>query len=94
MFYYYLSAVLHILSIIKVCNILMYIHVCTLSSPQSCLALGHPIDCRSPGSSVHGILQARILVGVVMPSSMGSSGLRSQTRNSYVSCIGSWVLYH
>ena len=28
---------------------------------QSCLALCHPMDCSLPGSSVHGILQARIL---------------------------------
>ena len=28
---------------------------------QSCLTLCDPIDCSSPGSSVHGILQARIL---------------------------------
>ena len=27
---------------------------------QSCLTLCHPMDCRPPGSSVHGILQARI----------------------------------
>ena len=31
-------------------------------SLQSCLTLRDPIDCSSPGSSVHGILQARILV--------------------------------
>ena len=41
-----------------------------------------------PGSSVQGILQARILEWVVMPSSMGSSRPRYQTCISYVSCIG------
>ena len=32
-----------------------------------------PTDCSPPGSSVHGVLQARILEWVVMPSSRGSS---------------------
>ena len=35
---------------------------------QSCPILCNPIDCSLPGSSVHGILQARILVWVVIPS--------------------------
>ena len=36
---------------------------------QSCLTLCDPMDCRPPGSSVHGILQARIMEWVAMPSS-------------------------
>ena len=36
---------------------------------QSCLTLGNPTDCSPPGSSVHGILQARILEWVAMPFS-------------------------
>ena len=40
---------------------------------QSCLTLHDPLDCSPPGSSVHGILQARILEWVAMPSSRGSS---------------------
>ena len=36
-------------------------------------ALCNPMDCSPPGSSVHGILQARILEWVAMPSSRGSS---------------------
>ena len=40
-----------------------------------------------PGSSVHGILQPRILVWVAMPSFRGSSQPRDRTRASYVSCI-------
>ena len=40
---------------------------------QSCLTLGDLMDCGSPGSSVYGILQARILEWVAMPSSRGSS---------------------
>ena len=37
-------------------------------SLQSCLTLCNPMDCSLPGSSVHGILQARILEWVAMPS--------------------------
>ena len=39
----------------------------------SCLTLCDPTDCSPPGSSVHGILQARTLEWVAMPSSGGSS---------------------
>ena len=42
-------------------------------SLQSCLTLCDPMDCSPPGSSVHGILQARILEWVAMPSFRGSS---------------------
>ena len=41
-----------------------------------------------PDSSVHGILQERILELVAMPSSKGSSQPRDQTHICYVSCIG------
>ena len=46
---------------------------------QLCLTLRNPMDCSPPVSSVHGILQARILEWVAMPSSRGSSWSRSQT---------------
>ena len=36
---------------------------------QSCPTLYYPVDCCLPGSSVHGIFQARILKWVIMPSS-------------------------
>ena len=39
---------------------------------QSCLTLCDPMDCSSPGSSIHGILQARILEWVAIPFSRGS----------------------
>ena len=42
-------------------------------SLQSCLSLCDPMDCSPPGSSVLGILQARILQWVTMPSSRGRS---------------------
>ena len=40
---------------------------------QLCLTLCDPKDCSMPGSSVHGILQARILEWVAIPFSRGSS---------------------
>ena len=40
---------------------------------QSSLTLGNPMDCSPPGSSVHGISQARILEWVAISYSRGSS---------------------
>ena len=54
-----------------------------------CPTLCEHVDCR-PGSSFHGILQARILERVSIPSPRGSSPPRDRTR---VSCIEKWVLY-
>ena len=51
---------------------------------QSCLTLCDPMDCSLPGSSIHGILWARILAWVTMPSSRGSSRPRDQT---WIFCI-------
>ena len=45
----------------------------------SCLTLCHPMNCTPPGSSVHGILQARILEWVAIPFSRGSSWPRDWT---------------
>ena len=57
-----------------------------------------PVDCNPPGSSVHGILQARILEWVAMPyfrgSSQGSSSPGIELASLYVSCLGRQVLYH
>ena len=48
--------------------------LCMHAKPlQSHLTLWDPMDCSLQGSSVHGILQARILKWVAMPSSRGSS---------------------
>ena len=52
-----------------------------VSHVQLCAA---PLNCSPPGSSVHEILQARVLEWVVMPSSEGSSWPRDRT---LVSCI-------
>ena len=52
-----------------------------------------PMDCSPPGSSVHEILQARILEWVAVPSSRDSSQPWDQTCISFVSCIGRRALY-
>ena len=48
-----------------------------------------PLDCSPPGSSLHGILQARILEWITMPSSRASSWPRNLTCVSSVCYIGS-----
>ena len=40
---------------------------------QSCLTLSGLMDCSPPGSSIHGIFQARILEWVAISFSRGSS---------------------
>ena len=50
-----------------------------VKSLQSCLTLCDPMDCNLPGSSFHGILQARILEWVVIPFSRGSFPPRDWT---------------
>ena len=62
--------------------------LCYATSLQSCLTLFNAIDCRPLGSSVHGILQARILEWVAMPSSRGSSQPGDQTHVSL--CLLHW----
>ena len=58
---------------------------------QSCPTLCEPGDCSLPGSSVHGILQARILEWVAIPVSRGSS----QARDLNPGLLHSrWILYH
>ena len=55
-------------------------HACSVTSVVSNSVWPH--DCSLPGSSVHGILQARILEWVAMPSSRGSFQPRDQTQVS------------
>ena len=52
------------------------------------------MDCSQQGSSVHGILQARILEWVTTSFSRGSSWPRDWTRDSWGSYIGRQILYH
>ena len=74
---------------------LLFFKVFTCAQPlQSCPTLCDPMDCSPPGSSVHGILQARILEWVTISSSRASSLPRDRTQVSCVSWIGRQVLYH
>ena len=59
------------------------LHVKWNEVSQSCLTLCDPVDC-SPGSSVHRILQARILEWVAISFSRGSSWPRDQTQVSRI----------
>ena len=52
---------------------------------QSCPTLCDPMDCNLPGSSIHGILQARILEWVAIAFSRGSSSPRDRTQVSRIS---------
>ena len=81
----------------QVCSLCLHLHcglhvgssslwipwVCVLDA-QSCLILCDPMDCSLPASSVHGILQARILEWIAIPFFRGSSWSRDQTQ---ISCI-------
>ena len=58
--------------------------MCVWALSRSVVSNWDPIDCSPPGSSVHGILQARILEGVAISCPRGSSQLRNRT---WVSCI-------
>ena len=58
--------------------IYMYVYLCVLIT-QSCPTLYDPMNCSLPGSSVHGILQARIQEWVVISFPRGSSRPRDRT---------------
>ena len=66
----------------------VYVYVKVLVAP-SCPTLCNPMDCSPPGSSVHGISQARILEWVAMSFSRGSSPPRDKTH-----LLGRWIPYH
>ena len=61
---------------------------------QSCPILFNSMDYSLPGSSVHGILQARILEWVATSSSRGSCQPRDRTCICYISFIRRLILYH
>ena len=64
--------------------------MCVCAQLLSHVQLCNSMDNSPPGSSVHGILQARILQWVPISSSRGSSWPRDWTQ---VSCIGRWILW-
>jgi len=59
-----------------------------LRSLQSCPTLYDPMDCNLPGSSVHGIVQAKILEWIAMPSSRGI--FLTQGSNPCLLCLLHW----
>ena len=65
-------------SIVALCESVLHTHVSVCG--------GSVVSCSLRGSPVHGILQARILEWVAMPSSRASSQPRDGTWVSYVSC--------
>ena len=71
---------------IQMCLTMRCVHM-HVQSLQSCLTLCDSMDCNLPGSSIHGILHARILEWVAVPSLRGSSQLRDWTR---IFCITEW----
>ena len=58
------------------------------SVTKSHLTLCNPMNCSLPGSSVHGISQARILEWIAISFSSGPPRPRDRTR---ISCTGRWV---
>ena len=78
--------------LLEVIRVLLVLRPCWMSGlkvkvlvTQSCPTLCDPMNCSPPGSSVHGILQARILEWVAIAFSRGSSRPRDGTRQ---------ILYH
>ena len=65
-------------------EVIVIFRACVCSVTQSCLTLCNHMDFSPPGSSVQGILQARILEWVAISSSRGSSQPRDLT---CISCI-------
>ena len=70
------------------CSLGLVVCVCVCS--QWCPILCDPVDCSPPGSSVHGVSQARILEWVAISFSRGSSQPRDQTS---ISCPSRWIVY-
>ena len=66
-------------------NICHYVRAYSVA--QSCLTLYYPMDCNLPGSSVHGIIQARILEWVAISYPKRSSGPSDPTR---LLCLLHW----
>ena len=69
--------------------------MCVYTQSLSCVWLSAtPIDYSPPGSSVHGIFQARILEWVAISFSRKEfSWPKDRTHISCISCIGRWILY-
>ena len=75
---------INIIRMFQAWNVLLYVLGCLLVSDT----LGPQVGCSQPGSSVHGIVQARIPEWVAISYSRGSSQHRNHTHISRVCCIG------
>ena len=62
---------------IHIYSVLVYVELL-----QSCTTLCNPVDCTLPSSSIHGLLQARLMEWVAKPFSRASSQPRDQTQIS------------
>ena len=65
------------------CSDSLSMHSCFVLVAQSCAPLCKPMDCSSPGSSVHRILQVSILEWVAIPFSRGSFQLKRMLNYVY-----------
>ena len=76
---------------VSVCMSVFSNPACVCMCVQSCPILCEPMDYCPQSSSVHGILQARILEWIAISFSRGSSQARDRT---HVSCISRQILCH
>ena len=60
---------------------------------QSCLTLCDPMDCSLPGSSIHGIFQARALEWGAIAFSASSCYTRSKNKQFVSPMVFSWIVY-
>ena len=81
---------------IQICPLINPISVCvrTHAHTPSCLTVYNPVDCSPPGSSVHGILQARILEWLPLPTpgNLPNPGIEPASLAS--PCIDRQIPYH
>ena len=71
----------------------VFVCVCVCVCVLSCVRLCNPMECRVPGTSVHGIFQSRILDWIVISSSRGCTWPRDWSHVSHVSCTGRWIFF-
>ena len=76
-------------------KLVKWVHACVHAHLLSHVRLFcNLMDCRPPGSSVHGISQTRVLEWVAISSSRGSFRPRDGIQVFGASCIGRWIFYH
>ena len=86
------NEIFYILSLILSWNSVCNLYLRMWMSAQSCQTLSDPMNYSPPGSSVHGIFQARTLQQVAISHSRGSSWPRDQTHVSCIFCIGRQII--